>query len=71
MYEVATFGEKRSDIRHAISTVNLIASQMKEPMTDDQFREIVNAMASYMPGESDDDDDDLFDTEALALLRGE
>lgn len=69
MYEAATFGEKRADIRAAVNTANLIASQTSEPMSDELFRTIVQAIASYMPGESGDEDDSMFDPRALAKMR--
>jgi hypothetical protein len=70
MYEVSAFGERRADIRAAINTANLIAAQMIEPMTTEMFRNIVKALSSYMPGESDEDDeDDLFDPRAMAKLK--
>ena len=69
MYEVATYGEKRADLRAAVNTANSIASQMSEPMSDELFRSIVQAISSYMPGESDDDDDDIFDPRALAQMK--
>jgi hypothetical protein len=54
----------------AINTANLIAAQMIEPMTTEMFRNIVKALSSYMPGESDEDDeDDLFDPRAMAKLK--
>jgi hypothetical protein len=70
MYDVAMFGEKRADVRAAVNTANLIAAQMTEPMTGDLFRDIVKAISSYMPGESDDDEDDLFDPRALSKMKG-
>ena len=69
MYEAATYGERRADIRAAVNTANLIASQTTEPMSDELFRQIVGAISSYMPGESGDDDDDIFDPRALAIVR--
>ena len=69
MYEAAVYGDRRADVRAAVNTANLIASQMKDPMPDELFRQIVKSIASYMPGESEDDDDDIFDPRALAMMK--
>jgi hypothetical protein len=67
MYDASVWGERRSDVRAAVNTANIIASQASN-MTDEEFRRIVGAIASYMPGENDDDDG-FFDHRAVELIR--
>lgn len=69
LYDVAVWGDRRSDLRVAIQTANLIAAQQAEPVPDEEFREMVRSMSSYMPGESSESEDDIFDAAALAVLK--
>jgi hypothetical protein len=66
MYIAAPWGEKRADLRAAISTANLLMQQAsQEHQTTDNFREIVTSLADY--AEAGEEGADL---EALALMRG-
>jgi hypothetical protein len=66
MYEAAPWGERRADLRQAISTANLMACQMSaENATPEWFSETVVALCDYMPT-----GDDGPDYRALAKVSG-
>lgn len=53
---VQPFGEARADMRAAVMTANLMSMQAKEPIPDEAFAEMVKALSSYLPDESDYED---------------
>tara|TARA_R110000822_G_scaffold216828_1_gene351381 strand:- start:1345 stop:1566 length:222 start_codon:yes stop_codon:yes gene_type:complete len=67
LYEVSPWGERRQDLRAAISTSNLIASQSSEKLTDEDFREMVRSMSSYLM--CDRDQEETVDMNALERMQ--
>ncbi len=65
MYVAAPWGERRADLRNAISTANLLAAQMTaENATPEWFSETVQALTNYLRQNEDEPD-----YEALAKIR--
>ena len=65
MYVASPFGERRADLRQAISTANLMACQMTaENATSEWFSDTVQALTDYLPT-----GDDGPDYRALAAIR--
>lgn len=66
MYVAAPWGERRADLRNAISTANLMACQMSaENATSEWFVDTVHALADYLPT-----GDDGPDYKALQMIGG-
>jgi len=69
MYEVAPFGERRADFRMAVCTANLMQAQSVSEITEEDFSEMVSALANYLPtSEVDDEEADL---QALKAIQQE
>jgi hypothetical protein len=67
MYFASPWGERRADLRQAISTANLMMMQCSaEGRTQDQFSEIIRGLTEYLPGSNTEETADL---EALKLMR--
>ena len=57
LYVVAPYGERRADLRQAISTANLMACQMSaENATAEWFTDTVVALCDYLPTADDGPD---------------
>jgi hypothetical protein len=68
MYEVAPFGERRSDIRSAFHFANLMAVQATN-IKDADFRQAVEHLCDYLP--CDRDGEDFVDMDALRRMKRE
>lgn len=67
LYEVCPFGERRADIRHGLLTANLIASMQVNEVTEGDFQAMVQALATYLP--CDKDQDEVVDMDALKRMK--
>lgn len=65
-YRLGMFGERRADLRSAVSTASIKASWASE-ITEEQFAELVGKLANYFDGERDEIE---VDHEALAKVSG-
>jgi hypothetical protein len=66
-YRLGMFGERRADLRSAVSTASIKSSWAGEPVTEEQFGELVSVLANYFDGKRDEIE---VDHEALAKVRG-
>lgn len=68
MASVLPFGDRRADIRSAIHTANLIASQSTKELTSEDFAGLVASLSRYL--KCDEPQDELqFDPEALERVK--
>lgn len=57
LYIAAPYGERRADLRQAVSTANLMACQMSaENATAEWFSDTVHALTDYLPTGDDGPD---------------
>jgi hypothetical protein len=48
MFQVEPWGDDRSDLRSAVATANVMAQQMSEKPSEDDFHELVEGMSRYL-----------------------
>ena len=67
--QIQPFGSKRDDMRAALHTANLMlaVSHRTEPMSQQEFSELVKALRDYLPSADMYEDQD--DMEALKMVQ--
>ncbi len=70
MSTVDPYGEDRADLRHAVNTANVMASQAAEKPSDEDFRAIVNSLRDYLGRDKQKDEVDLNALERMKKRNG-
>ena len=63
------FGERRSDLRAAVHTANMMCRDMKDKPTDEEFSDLVRGLSRYLKCDQEPEpEDETADMDALALM---